>query len=156
MRHSISLALFLAAIWLLNSGHYTPLITGLGAASIVLVVWISHKMDVVDHEAQPIHLTQRFPSYCLWIFVELIKSNVDVVTRIWKGPKAISPTIATLPISQTTDVGKVIYANSITLTPGTLTIDLTEDSVTVHALSAEGIESLKTGDMDQRVKRLEG
>lgn len=155
MHHSISLTLFLAAIWLLNSGHYTPLILSLGAASVALVVWIAHIMDVIDEETQPLHITFRFPGYLLWLLIELIKSNVDVVKRIWLGPSSISPTVATLKISQTTDVGKVIYANSITLTPGTLTIDLTDDTVTIHALSAESVESLQNGDMDRRVKRLE-
>lgn len=57
--------------------------------------------------------------------------------------------------SQTTDVGKVIYANSITLTPGTVSLGLVGDEITVHALIRENIEALESGDMDRRVSQLE-
>ncbi len=155
MKHTISLFLMLATLWLINSGHYTPLILGLGLASIALVIYIVHLMDLVDHESQPIHLTLRIPLYWGWLFKELVLSNIDVVKRIWKGNQSIYPVVATLKISQKSDIGKVIYANSITLTPGTVTIDLQEDSLTVHALTQEGLTALEKGEMDQRVTALE-
>ena len=60
-----------------------------------------------------------------------------------------------MPISQTTDVGRVILANSITLTPGTVSVSLESDHVVVHALNRDGWESLRYSDIDQRVSRLE-
>ncbi len=155
MKHTASLALTLALIWLLNSGHYTPLIIGLGIISIIFVLFISHKMDMVDHESQPIHLTFRILNYWAWLFKELIFSNIDVVKRIWKGNKSIHPVIGTLKISQQSDLCKVIYANSITLTPGTLTIELQDDTITIHALTPEGLQALEAGEMDRRVTKLE-
>lgn len=155
MKHTISLTLMLAALWLLNSGHYTPLIIALGIVSILLVIIIVHMMDVVDHESQPIHLTQRLPAYWAWLAKELVLSNIDVVKRIWKGNDSIYPTIGTLKISQKTDIGRVIYANSITLTPGTITIDLEDDTIVVHALTQEGLQALEAGEMDRRVTALE-
>jgi len=147
--------LTLAIFWLLNSGHNTPLILLLGLASISLVLAIVHRMDVVDHESQPIDLTRNFLSYHLWLIKEVIKANIIVVKHIWLGNKSISPTLRRIKTSQKTDMGKVIYANSITLTPGTVTIDLSDDEVLVHALLKKDIESLLAGEMDRRVSLLE-
>ena len=155
MRHTISLFLTLAAFWLLNSGHYTLLILSLGLISIALVLYIAHRMDMVDHESQPLHLTLRLPAYHLWLVKEVILSNISVVKHIWLGNESISPTLATIKASQKTDMGKVIYANSITLTPGTVAVDLAGDQIMVHALLREDIEALEAGEMDRRVSELE-
>ncbi|PKG81651.1 cation transporter [Colwellia sp. 75C3] len=153
--HTVCLFLNLAAFWLLNSGHNTLLILLLGLASILLVLVISHKMDVVDHESQPLYLTRNIFSYYLWLTKEIIKANIVVVKHIWLGNQSISPTLRTIKISQKTDMGKVIYANSITLTPGTVAIDIIDDEVVVHALLKQDIESLLAGEMDRRVSQLE-
>ena len=155
MTHTISLFLTLAAFWLLNSGHYTLLILSLGLISIALVLYIAHRMNVVDHESQPLHLTLKIPGYHLWLAKEIILSNISVVKHIWLGNESISPTLATIKASQKTDMGKVIYANSITLTPGTVAVDLTGDQIMVHALLREDFEALEAGEMDRRVTRLE-
>ncbi|KGJ98736.1 Na+/H+ antiporter subunit E [Thalassotalea sp. ND16A] len=154
-RHTISLFLTLAAFWLLNSGHYSTLMLLLGAASITLVLIISHQMDVVDQESQPLYLTPNILAYYLWLVKEIIKANITVVKHIWLGNESISPTLKTIKISQKTDMGKVIYANSISLTPGTVTIDLVDDEIIVHALLYKDIESLTAGEMDRRVSVLE-
>ena len=154
-RHTISLFLTLAAFWLLNSGHYSTLMLLLGAASIVLVLIISHQMDVVDQESQPLYLTRHILGYYLWLIKKIIQANVTVVKHIWLGKESISPTLTKIKISQKTDMGKVIYANSITLTPGTVTIDIKDDEIIVHALLYKDIESLKAGEMDRRVSLLE-
>lgn len=155
MRHTVFLSLTLAAIWLANSGQYTPLMLSFGLISIIFVVWIAHKMDVMDREAQTLRLTMRLPLYWCWIMKEVVLSNIDVVKRVWLGPSSIDPQVATFTLSQTTDVGRVVYANSITLTPGTVTLDLQKNSLTVHALSPAGIDDLLGGEMDRRVRRLE-
>jgi multicomponent Na+:H+ antiporter subunit E len=155
MRHTISIALTLAIFWLVNSGHYTTLLLLIGAGSVAFVVYIAQRMDMVDHESQPIHLTMKLPFYYLWLIKEVIKSNVKVVKQIWLGNSGISPTVATITTHQKTDMGQVIYANSITLTPGTVSIDMDGDQITVHALFADDIEALKAGEMDRRVCHLE-
>jgi multicomponent Na+:H+ antiporter subunit E len=155
MKHTISLFITLSAFWLLNSGHYSLLILSLGFASIALILVIVHKMDVVDHESQPLYLTRNILGYYLWLMKEIIQANITVVKHIWLGDKSISPTLKKIKISQQTDMGKVIYANSITLTPGTVAIDLVEDEIIVHALLYKDIESLEVGEMDRRVTRLE-
>lgn len=155
MRHTVFLSLTLAVLWLVNSGHYNGLILCLGAVSIALIVWIAHKMDVVDEEAQPLNLSLKLPAYWLWLLKEIVVSNIDVVKHVWAGTGSIDPCVASLKISQKTDIGRVIYANSITLTPGTVSIDLQDDYVTVLALSREGMEALRKGEMDRRVSELE-
>ena len=149
------LSLTLAAFWLANTGHYTVLMLSLGVISIALVVFIAHRMDVVDHEAQPLHLTLKIPSYYVWLIKEIFLANLLVVKHIWLGNKSISPVFATITASQKTEIGKVIYANSITLTPGTVTVNLEGDKFLVHALLQESIDDLESGEMDRRVTRLE-
>ncbi|MBU2971617.1 Na+/H+ antiporter subunit E [Pseudoalteromonas sp. C2R02] len=155
MKHTISLFLTLVAFWLLNSGHYSLLISSLGFVSIALVLVITHKMDVVDNESQPVYLSTKIFGYYMWLIKEIIKANITVVKHIWLGVNSISPTLKTIKISQKTDMGKVIYANSITLTPGTVAIDLVDNEITVHALVYKDIEALETGEMDRRVTLLE-
>lgn len=156
MVHAISLALVLFALWLLLSGHYVPLLIGLGALSVLLVVTIALRMDVVDREGHPIHLSLKALLYWPWLAWEIVKSNVDVARRILSPTLPISPTVIRLKASQKSELGKVIYANSITLTPGTVSIDIDGDKIEVHALTREAAQALRTGDMDRRVTRFEG
>ena len=153
--HFISLFLMLAAFWLVNSGHYTLLILSLGLASIALVLYIAHRMDVVDHESQPLLIPFRIPRYHLWLTKEIVLANISVVKHIWLGNETISPVLTRIKANQKTDMGKVIYANSITLTPGTVAVDIAGDQITVHALLRQNIEDLQAGEMDHRICRLE-
>lgn len=155
MRHTIYLSLSLAVFWLLISDYNTMLILSLGAISIAFILYIAHRMDVVDHESQPLHLTLKLPGFKVWLVKEIILANILVVKHIWLGNKTISPTLTSIKITQKTDIGKVIYANSITLTPGTVTVDLEGDQFMVHALLGESIKDLEAGEMNRRVTQLE-
>lgn len=156
MAQAISLGAVLFGLWLLLSGHYTPLLLGFGVASCALVVLISARMDVVDREGHPIHLGPRALTYWPWLFVEIVKANIDVAKRIVDPKLPISPTMLRVKASQKTEVGRVIYANSITLTPGTVSVELEGDMIEVHALTVEGAEALREGEMDRRVTAMEG
>ncbi|MGJ8692520.1 MAG: Na+/H+ antiporter subunit E [Thalassotalea sp.] len=155
MKHIISLFSNLAMFWLLISGHYTVLILLLGIAAIVLVLVIAHQMDVIDQESQPMYLTRNIFGYYCWLIKEIIQSNISVVKHIWLGNKSLSPTLKKIKIGQKTDMGKVIYANSITLSPGTVAIDILDDEIIVHALMYKDIATLETGEMSRRVSLLE-
>lgn len=155
MRHTFGIFISLTLFWLINSGHYTALLFFLGAISVILVVYIAHRMDVVDQECQPIYLTFRLSGYYLWLSKEVVISNIKVVKHIWLGNQSISPSMTTIKSNQKTDMGKVIYANSITLSPGTVTIDLKGDQVTVHVLIQDDLKPLIDGSIDRRVCRLE-
>ncbi|MCG6930375.1 MAG: Na+/H+ antiporter subunit E [Desulfofustis sp.] len=156
MRHALALSLLLSCFWLVNSGHYTPLILSFMVASVFFVVVLSHAMDVVDGEAQPLHITFRLPVYVIWLAKEVFLANIAVAACVWRGPGSISPRTIRVRASQNTDVGVVIYANSITLTPGTVSIDLEGKDIVVHALTEAAEADLLTGEMDRRVCRVEG
>lgn len=139
------------------SGYFMPLLLVLGILSCILVVVIAMRMDVVDHEAVPVHLTFSALLYWPWLLWEIVKANIDVTKRVLFPSVGISPTMVRLKATQKTDLGRVIYANSITLTPGTITIDIDSDGhVLVHAISRDGAEGLESGDMDRRVTAMEG
>jgi len=154
--HSISLGAVLLLVWLLLSGHFTPMLIGLGVASCALVVFITTRMDVVDREGHPIHLTWGALTYWPWLFVEILKANIDVMRRVLSPKLDISPTLVRVRASQKSDLGQVIYANSITLTPGTISIDVADGQILVHAISREGAEALIEGGMDRRVSQMAG
>lgn len=153
--HRLSLFMSLCLFWWINSNYSNLLLLSLGAVSILLVLFIAHRMDVIDHESQPVHLSIKMPGYVIWLTKEIIVANISVVKHIWLGNSSISPTLVTIDATQRTDLGKVIYANSITLTPGTVAIDIVGDRMTIHSLLKENIDVLKAGEMDRRVTELE-
>lgn len=154
--HALSLFLVLYAVWLGLSGHFTPFLLIAGAVCCAIAVLIAHRMDVIDHEGHPIHLTWRAPLYYAWLAWQIAKANVDVAWRVLHPKLPIDPVLERVPTSQHTDLGRVIYANSITLTPGTVATDVTEKTIEVHALTRKGLESLRKGQMDAKVTALEG
>ena len=154
--HSISLGAVLFAVWLILSGHYTFLITTLGVLSCVLVVSIMQRMDLIDHEGHPIHLTWRAITYITCLILEIIKANIDVLKLILSPSLPATPTLLRVKASQTSDLGQVIYANSITLTPGTISVDVANGEILVHALTRSGAEDLMAGEMDRRVTKMVG
>ena len=156
MLNIISLGVVCFTIWLLLSGYFSPLLLSFGAASCLFVVLIAHRMDVVDREGLPLHLGWKLVPYWIWLIVEIIKANVDVAKRILDPALPISPSMVSLASTQKTAVGKVIYANSITLTPGTVSTAVSDSGIEVHALTREGAAALMEGEMDRRVTDLEG
>ena len=156
MRHGISLGLTLFAVWLLLSGHYSLFITSLGVASVIICVYLVLRMETCDQETHPIHMTSRAFTYWPWLIIEIIKANFDVAKRVFSVGPNINPAVLTVESSQGTELGQVIYANSITLTPGTTTMDIDNGKFTIHTIAKEVGEDLLKGDMDSRVSRMEG
>ena len=155
--HAISLTGVLCVLWLLLSGHFfNPLLLGLGVASVALVVYIAHRMDVVDREGHPIQLSWRALFYWPWLLWEIVKANFDVARVLVMRRMPTDISVFNVKATQKSELGRVIYANSITLTPGTVTIALDDDVLAVHALTKDSAESLKTGEMDRRVSGFEG
>jgi multicomponent Na+:H+ antiporter subunit E len=154
-KHTMSLFCILAVLWLFNSGIYTPLLLILGVVSICFVIWLSLRMDIIDDESQPLQLSRKLPTYYYWLIKKIIQSNIDVVVLVWRGNGAISPCVANLPIGQQSEITKVIYANSITLTPGTVAMNIEDNSVLIHSLTTHSMEELRQGDMARQVNRLE-
>jgi multicomponent Na+:H+ antiporter subunit E len=152
----LSLAGFLFAFWLVLSGHYTPMLVVAGAASAALCVLAAHRMRVPDREGHPVELLWGAVTYYPWLAREIAKS-AWAVTKIILHPRLpISPTMTVVRASQRTPVGVATYGNSITLTPGTITVGVNGSELTVHALTRDGALDLEAGGMDRRVSQFEG
>lgn len=152
----MKLALVLVGVWVLLSGIIEPLILGFGLASSLAVAWIKLRADRRDGDPVPFALRiGRLPGYLLWLSWEIVKSNIDVSRRILSPRLPIAPAVRWLPASQRSELTRVIYADSITLTPGTLSIDLEDGAVEVHALTESALDVLERGEMDARVCRLD-
>ena len=155
---SLTLFAVLFATWLLMSGHYNGLLITLGIISCALATWLAHRIGATDGEGLPLHMMARLPGYILWLLKEIVMSNIATGKLILGG--APKPVMFTTPATQTSAGGLVTYANSITLTPGTVTIEIDDDgkprhSFLVHALHPSFMEDVESGDMDRRVTALE-
>lgn len=156
MLHSVSLLIALYLFWLLLSGYFTPFLMAAGAGSALAVVWFARRMAVVDAEGHPIQLGPRALVYWPWLFKEIVKSAWDVSRLILDPRLPISPTLVRFKPGQRTQVGLVLHANSITLTPGTITIEAGPDEFLVHGLTRSGAEGVVDSEMDRRVSACEG
>ena len=154
--HGIGLGLALAACWLLLSGYFQFLLLALGAASVVFCLWIAMRMDLIDHEGAPVHITWGALRYLPWLLWEIVKANIDVARRVIHPNLPIAPSLFDAPVSQQTDLGQALYANSITLTPGTVSVDLGPGVIRVHALHNGAADGVLEGEMDKRVSAVEG
>lgn len=142
--------------WLLMSGIMTPLLITLGVASCILVLIITIRMDIVDHESAPIHLTWRSILYMPWLTWEIVKANIDVARVVLSPKMPISPNMVRVKPTQKSDLALVIYANSITLTPGTISVDVDHGDILVHAITRDAAAGLEDGEMDRRVTQVAG
>jgi multicomponent Na+:H+ antiporter subunit E len=157
VRSAAALFVILLAVWLLLSGHYTPMLIGIGVLCCAFVVWLGWRMRIVDPEGVPVQLLPRAFGYVPWLAKEVFLANVDVAKRtLTPGRPDISPELFDVATSQHSDLGRVLYANSITLTPGTVSIRVHGRRITVHAIAEEAADALREGEMDRRVTRFEG
>ncbi len=148
------LTLSLCLFWVLLSGHFTALLLSLGIASVLLVVWFLRRMDRVDGEVSFMRMSFGLVGYLTWLFVAVVKANIDVVRRIWAPEMPISPNWTRIETGIATPLKKTLYANSITLTPGTLTTGAREDHLMVHCLTKSNAEDLGEGEMERRIRKL--
>jgi multicomponent Na+:H+ antiporter subunit E len=155
MRYA-SLAFFLFVFWIALSGHYTPTLVTVGAVSAVLCVLAAIRMRTADEEGHPSQLFGGAVTYLPWLLREIAKSAWAVTKVVLDPALPISPTMTVVRASQKTPVGINVYANSITLTPGTITVGVEGHDLVVHALVREGALDLEDGGMDRRVSQFEG
>ena len=150
---SITLFIVLFGFWLLMSGYYTPLILSLGVISCLLCVYLTIKGKFLDNETLPIYFFPRLIQYTLWLIKEILKSNITTAKVIIM--KSEEPELFCVKATQKTNEGKVTYANSITLTPGTVTTQIKNDIFEVHALTKDFGDDVRSSDMDKMVTWLE-
>ena len=156
MARIVGLWVVLFGVWLLLSGHYTPLLISFGVGSCALSVYIAVRMDVADHEGVPLDWVGRFVLYLPWLMKEILVANVNVAKVILNPQLPISPIMVVFRSTQKSDLGRVLYANSITLTPGTITTGVEGDQLEIHSLTWGDVDGREEDEMDRRVSVVEG
>jgi multicomponent Na+:H+ antiporter subunit E len=151
-----SLTICLFAFWLALSGHYTLVLVAAGLATAFLCALAAIRMRTLDDEGYPLHLLRGAFSYFPWLLWEIVKSAWSVTKIVLHPALPISPTMTRVRATQRSGAAIATYANSITLTPGTLTVEVEGNELVVHALTRDGALELEAGGMDRRVTRLEG
>jgi multicomponent Na+:H+ antiporter subunit E len=154
MARVIALGTALFCFWLALSGHYTPFLLAMGVLSSALCVFVTIRMKLIDAETVPTQLRLSLLLYWLWLVVEIVKSNWDMARIILSRKMELGQQFVLVPTSQTTDMGRVIFANSITLTPGTVTVETAEHALLVHVVTPAFVPSME--DMGRRVTAIEG
>ena len=144
--------LILFALWFVLSGFLKPLLLFFGLISVVFVLWMSVRSKSLNYDVLPLKLFLKLPFYWLWLIKEIMKSGLTTTKIIWKGK--YDPVLIKVKASQKNDTGKANYANAITLTPGTVTIEIDKDTFLVHALSKELSDDLHSGEMDKFITGL--
>ncbi len=155
MSRTLTTALLLFAVWLLWSGHTEPLLLAFGIGSVLSVMGITRRMNRFSGVERTDYPGAGFLLYVPWLLWQILKSNIDVARIILSPALPISPRLVRVMASQKTSTGKVIHANSITLTPGTISLDVRDDQILVHALTAESAAGVEGAEIDRRVTRIE-
>lgn len=147
----------LTILWLVLSGLMKTQLLILGSVSVVFVVWLSAYMRVLQHRGEPIYFRfLHILTYWGWLLKQIFLSNMDVTRRVFKRQLDIRPTLRRVTATPDTEIGRVIYANSITLTPGTTAINFTVDGdIVVHALHKDSLHELEDGEMAAHIRDVE-
>ena len=153
---SILSILALFALWLLLSGIYKPLIVWLGLVSSVVAVLAVRRMDAVDGHRLSVPLRPlKFSIYLLWLLKEIAFSNIAVTKLILSPKLRLNQHLFPVPNTQRSELAAAIYANSITLTPGTVSVEIDHDVFWVHAVDYSNDDRAALANMDARVSAFE-
>jgi multicomponent Na+:H+ antiporter subunit E len=139
---------------MLLSGHTDPLLLSMGGISVALITWLAHRMQVVDAEGVPVDISHRALPYSVWLLGQIVRANIAMARLVLQKEPAIQPQLVRVPTGTGSDLGRVVYANSITMTPGTVTLEASSDSLLVHAINDEVAEGLRAGVMQRRAARI--
>lgn len=157
MMRALFLVLLLGGYWALLSGQFhNNFLIGAGVLCILFVLWLAGRMGILDDEGAPARYSLQLVPYAPYMVWQVLLSNWDVLKRIWADGMPIDPRMARVPYSTRDGFVTTTYCNSITLTPGTVTVDVGERELLIHCLTKEGEDGLLEGDMERHAKRLEG
>lgn len=154
IRRIIGLLAMLIIAWLLWSGIYKIHLLGLGAVSCLLTLLVAHRMGYFSADVFALRISGRLLLYWAWLGKEVVKSSFEVARIVLDPRLPISPQVVRIKPSSLDPVDQTILANSITLTPGTLALDVHNNEIAVHTLTRAGAEDLLKGEMDRRVTAL--
>lgn len=143
-------------IWLLLSGFLKTNLLVLGLLSSGLVSLLAIKLGLFSEDGQRLQINLRLPRYLPFLFKEIWYSNLHVAALILNPKLPIQPQTLRYQAKQKSDSGLAVHANSITLTPGTISVDINDKEILVHALSNTTAEGVRAGSIDKQVCKLEG
>ncbi|MFQ3208397.1 MAG: multicomponent Na+:H+ antiporter subunit E [Glaciecola sp.] len=146
MSHLFRLGVILVIVWLLLSGMYEPLMLSFGVISVLISLWLTKRMLRIDQEQYTFFVTVSLVKFLGQLFYKIVLSNYDVTLRVL-GIRPVQSTFITIEIPFDNDVAKVLYANAITLTPGSASVALSEHTLLVHTISEQGARDLAHGDI---------
>ncbi len=155
MTKAVGLLVALFALWLALSGYFKPFLLSLGILSCIFTVYLASRMKLLDDEAVPLQLRLSLPLYWSWLGGEIFKSAVAVSKVILSRDMQLSQQLIAVPSPLKTDMGHVIFANSITLTPGTVTVEAVQGKFLVHALTEEASAAEGFQEIARRVAAVE-
>lgn len=150
--NALTIFALLFATWLVLSGHFSLFFIILGIVSCLIATAlykISYREKITGAGIKIFSLV----SYFLWLIKEIVKSSIDVSLLMWKLDPEISPQAEWVKHDLKGDNATVLFANSITLTPGTVTIDTKKGALFVHSLTKDSIVDLKKGRMLRLIKK---
>ena len=150
-------ALIMFAFWIFLSGKFSFILLLSGVISSLLVSYMSNDLLIGNGDIKLGFIrTIRFIRFLPWLLWQIVLANIDLALRTLHPKIPINPILINIKNNLKTDLGMVILANSITLTPGTVTIDVNENEFLVHVISEKAAQSLISGEMQARVKKIEG
>lgn len=145
----VGIATTLFGSWLLLSGKIDAMHVGVGvAASLTIAYFVAHWGT-----SRPA-IYPRIAWFALWLFYQVVLSNLRVARLAFAPGNKLRPRLVTLPPGTHGDVPLALLGCAITLTPGTMSVDISEEKLTVHALDDVSARSVEDGDMARRVHRL--
>ncbi len=134
--------------WIIFSGFFSKLFIILGIVSCFAAAFVGVLMNFDKGRIFGLlGILSRLPGYLSWLIKEIIISGIDVTIKVWQIEPEISPEMEWISTSIQDDLGLTILGNSITLTPGTVTVLVREGMLQVHGLTKESVESLRDGKM---------
>ena len=152
-RRSLSLLALFVASWLLWSGMFKPLLLILGVVSCAFCLYLAHRVGFFK-SASGLHTIPKLPVYWLWLMKEVTKSSFDVAKLVLHPKLPISPIVIEFDAQAKGAVGQAILGNAITLSPGTVTLDIHDGHLIVHCLTEESARELVSGDTNRRTAAL--
>jgi len=144
-------AVLLIAAWVLWSGMFKPLLLSLGALSCAVVGYIAVRMGYFNSRVFALRFNLRLFRFWAWLLGEIVRSTLEVSRIVLARKLQLSTRDIEIDASQLSPVDQVILGNSITLTPGTLTLSVSDGRLRVHALTVDGAKALEDGEMLRRV-----
>jgi multicomponent Na+:H+ antiporter subunit E len=150
-------AIAMFSFWILLSGEFTFILITSGIIASLIVAYLSHDIFIgkADLKTETGRVF-RFIKYVPWLLWEIILANFEIAYLVLSPKPLVDPQLVRFKPDLKTDLGIVTLAHSITLTPGTVTVEANEKEFVIHAIWQKSAEGIIGGEMQQKVKKIEG